>query len=438
MRAINRSRPAGPPFGKAWARGAVFALLLGAHLCTPPAYGSGAGALAAMAGSLCAAADAGIEDMARLVDAEPGEEHLAGPAMMAMRVERTFARRDGTRIVLSMSRPGGHLRLVSLEAHAPANGGHRPEFLVLLDGACELRQARRIAHDNGLALEIVVYGPDLTRTDPPEPLNPPMPEQPATAMQDGPVVALFDSGLAYTLPEVADRLVYGPDGHALGYDFWDMNDRPFDADTSRSPFFPARHGTAVASVLLREAPSARVVPFRYPRPDMRRMADMVAAASRAGARVVVMAMGSNDPTDWETFASAARAHDHILFVLSAGNDDRNLDDEPLWPAALGLRNAVVVTSSDGHGRLAPGSNRGAGSVDLAVPGEHIEVHDHRGRAGRASGTSYAVPRVAALAARMLERNPEMHLDELKAGLFSRAAPAADLRHGVILDPAAAE
>lgn len=392
-------------------------------------------ALAATARDLCAAGQAGLAEMGRLAEATPEQERSFGPDGDPVRIERRFARDGGVLLIFDVLRPSGMLRRATLDKRTLLPDAERPEAIVVLDGGCDLWQARRIVRDDaGMALEIAIFGPELRERAPREPLNPPMPQRPADAEQDGVIVALFDSGLAYTLPQVARRLVYDADGNALGYDFWDMDPRPFDADTSRSPYFPARHGTRVASILLREAPRARVVPFRYPRPDMSRMGEMVAAAANAGARIVVMAMGSNDPDDWTEFADAARRHDHMLFILSAGNDGRDLDDAPLWPAALGLANALVVTSSREDGALAPGANSGAETVDLMVPGEEIEVVDHYGRIGRGSGTSYAAPRVAAMAARLLQDDPEMGSGALRQAIVARATPAPQARYGFIAAP----
>ena len=59
---------------------------------------------------------------------------------------------------------------------------------------------------------------------------------------------------------------------------------------------------------------------------------------------------------------------------------------------------ITVTSAEVDGRLAPGSNWGRRTVDLLTPGERIPIIDFRGRATEASGTSYAVARIAAAVA----------------------------------------
>ena len=253
---------------------------------------------------------------------------------------------------------------------------------------------------------------------------------PAGVDPGGVRVALVDSGLAYDLPPFRGRLARDGGGKPLGYDYWDLDPWPYDGDVSRGPFLPIRHGTAVASILAREAPDAALVPFRYPRPDMSRMADLVARAVEAGVRILAMPLGSRKAEDWHAFERALRGRD-ILAVVSAGNDGRDIDGEPVYPAALTLENIVTVTSADAFGRLASGSNWGAESVDVMLPAENLEIVDFRGASGRASGSSYAVPRLAALAARILARHPELGATGLKARILARATPSPFEREGVV-------
>ena len=105
---------------------------------------------------------------------------------------------------------------------------------------------------------------------------------------------------------------------------------------------------------------------------------MIEFIAKGPARIVLMPLGGYKEADWEAFSKAAAAHPELLLILSAGNDGRDIDADPVYPAALKLDNAIVVTSSDAFGRIAPGSNWGAEAVDLAVPGERIEVIDHNG------------------------------------------------------------
>lgn len=384
-------------------------------------------------------------DPAALKQAFPGsrllESRADGPAGRPFRTRHRLLMPSGGEWLLQRTSPGGQLRRVSVEWHGPATqGAARPEIAVTAGADCRPFEARRLVYGaDGAAETLQILGPDLNQVVADQPLNPPVPPAAAPVPAGAVRIALVDTGVNYTLPLFRGRLARDARGALVGYDFWDMDARPFDLDTARSPFFPLHHGTAVASIILREAPEAVIVPFRYPRPALARFKDLVARADAAGAVIVSMAMGSNDRADWDAFAEAAGARPHMLFIVSAGNDGRDLDAAPVFPAALDLPNLVSVTSSDAWGGLAPGSNWGRGTVDFMAPGEQVPVTDHRGAAGKASGSSFAVPRVAALAARAVARHPDWRAPELKAFLIKRARPALSggatlLRHGWIPDP----
>lgn len=309
----------------------------------------------------------------------------------------------------------GRLRRLSLELWNTSPP--TPLAAVTLSADCAPIEARRIDHGGPMGPELVRFAPDLSAEIDREYLDPPVPPGKDPG---GVAVAHVDTGVNYLLPQIAKRLARDAADNPIGGDFWDDDRRPFDVDTGRSPFFPLHHGTAVASIFLSEAPAARVAPYRFPRPDMNRMAALVAGIDTNNIRIVNMAMGSNDRHDWNAFADAALKMPHILFVVSAGNDGRDIDARPVWPASLALENMIVVTSADSFGRLAEGSNWGVKSVDVMVPGERVVVTDHRGAEGRASGSSFAVPRVTAMAARLLAKNPDWKAPELKKAILARA------------------
>ena len=345
---------------------------------------------------------------------------------------------NGDEVRLERLFPTGRLRRVTLEYHRQvAKDRVRPVISAAVGADCRVIRAARIDYDaTGAAETLVRLGPDLEKDLGREPLNPPVPKR---RDPGGVVVAQVDTGVNYLLDFVGPRLARDGDGGVLGFDFWDMDAWPFDVDTARSAFFPLHHGTAVASILLREAPTARLIPYRYPRPEMARMADLVADADKKGAVIVNMAMGSNKRQDWDALAQAAAERPHMLFIISAGNNGRDIDRTPVYPAALDLENFLVVTSADDFGRLADGSNWGREHVDIMVPGERIPVIDHRGAQGRASGSSFAVPRVAALAARLLANNPDWRAPALKNAIVARARPSRHyetlpVRFGWIPDP----
>ncbi|MEO3428189.1 S8 family serine peptidase [Pelagibius sp. CAU 1746] len=434
---------------------ALLTVLAGPSAAAPPR--EAAQAVRAAAGALC---PDGAEAPELLETRLPGyllsEVEETGPPEAWLRREiRLVNGAADLALQVTALRPGGVLRRLAIEARVLSSD--RPLLLALTGGDCVLQLARALSYRGGTASELLLLAPDLTTVAGREPLDPPVPEAvpepvpaapPGAGAGGGVTVAHVDSGVNYLLPQIASRLARDAAGRSLGYDFWDLDPRPFDGDTSRSPFFPIRHGTEVASQLLAEAPAARLAPFRYPRPDMSRMSDVVAAAAEAGAAVVMLPLGSTKQADWLAFEAAARAHPRLLFVASAGNDGRDIDardargggagGRPLYPASLSLDNMIVVTSSDATGLPAPGSNWGAVSVDLLVPAEHRRVTGFDGQPAEGSGSSFAVPRVAALAARLKAAHPDWQAAELKRAIFARAvAPPVEgaVAVGWIPDPA---
>ncbi len=265
-----------------------------------------------------------------------------------------------------------------------------PLALAVVDQVCEPQVVRRIDYNiHGQALRIVTLGDDLQPRGEPEWLNPPFEfiERETPGSASPPLrVGLVDSGVNYLLPEINRRLARDADGELVGYDFWDMDTQPFDAHPVDSGFFVQRHGTRTASLLLREAPGIELVPYRYPRPEMSRMRALVEHAAASGVGILGMPLGGNRAEEWNAFAESARRHPEMLFIASAGNDGRDIDRQPVYPAALDLDNMLVVTSADGLLRPAPRTNWGRVAVDYLLPAERVEVIDFDGRRRPASGS----------------------------------------------------
>lgn len=269
--------------------------------------------------------------------------------------------------------------------------------------------------------------------------GPKKPAIPPGADPGGIAVAHIDTGVNYTLPDIASRLARAADGGILGYDFADDDRQPFDLAPGRKGPSAIRHGTGVAAILLREAPQARLIPYRFKADDPSVFAKIVNAIATSPARIAAMPLGGYHEKDWLAFRDAAMAHPEILFILSAGNEGWNLDERRVFPAAFGLENAIVVTSTDPFARIPADSNWGPGTVDISTPAERLNSVTHEGAPVLVSGSSYAVPRIAALAARLKARNPKWTTAQLKSAILSFAGPSpADrtpvTKHGWIPDP----
>ena len=328
--------------------------------------------------------------------------------------------------------PGPSWRFATIDI---SDTSDRPLMQIRVLPSCQPLEARRLVRrSDGFVDRIEVLAPDFRQSVAIEPQNPPLPQ--LSVGTGSAVLAHVDTGINYLLPALHPHLATGADGYPLGYDFWDDDNRPYDSDPRANPYFPRHHGTTVFSVLAREAPNTNIAIYRFPALDMCRFEDLINHMASLSVRIVSLSMGSDDRSDWQCFERAAKLYPQMLFVVSAGNNGRDLDLMPVYPAALDLANMVVVTSSDDFGRLGRGSNSGAVSVDLMVPAEQIEVIDHRGAFAETGGTSYAVPRIAALAARYLDANPDAMTEDIIDFLASRAipAPGVQLGFGWIPDP----
>jgi hypothetical protein len=322
-----------------------------------------------------------------------------------------------------------------------------PQLLISLAADCSLQVARQIDYNQqGQALKIDTLDASLQPTGEPDWLNPALVflERAVEPSQQSPAarplrVGMVDSGVNYRLAEINRRLARDSNGQLIGYDFWEMDDLPYDSHPLDSGFFVQRHGTRSASLLLREAAGIELVPYRYPRADMSRMQALVEHASEHQVSILGMPLGGNRAEDWTSFARAAADHPQMLFIVSAGNNGRDIDIEPVYPAALDLENMLVVTSADDFVQPAERTNWGRIAVDFMVPAERRSALDYSGAETRVSGSSYAVSRVVALAARLKSAHREWTALEIIAALRQRYGDSSPdvfawVNGGYIADP----
>lgn len=115
-----------------------------------------------------------------------------------------------------------------------------------------------------------------------------------------------------------------------------------------------------------------------------------------------------------------------LFIAAAGNDGRDIEENPAYPASYELPNIISVAALDARGDLADFSNYGLTRVDLAAPGVGI-YSTVPGGFDTYNGTSMATPHVSGVAALVLSANPGMSALDLKSKILSSVRPLRTLK-----------
>ena len=104
-----------------------------------------------------------------------------------------------------------------------------------------------------------------------------------------------------------------------------------------------------------------------------------------------------------------------LIVCAAGNDGKNIDaaGEAVYPACNNRQNILTVGNSSSFDGMYITSNYGATSVDLFAPGIAIKTTDLDHGYSPCSGTSFAAPVVAGVAALIKSYNPALTTDQIR-------------------------
>lgn len=127
----------------------------------------------------------------------------------------------------------------------------------------------------------------------------------------------------------------------------------------------------------------------------------------------------------EISASEKKGH---LFIAAAGNDGRNIDSQPVYPAAYNNSNIITVGAYDPMSKRVPSwSNYGAKSVDLFAPGVGITSTILGSKYDKMDGTSMACPHVAGAAALLWSYRPSLKASDVKDTLLKHVDVLSNLK-----------
>jgi hypothetical protein len=245
----------------------------------------------------------------------------------------------------------------------------------------------------------------------------------------GVTVAVLGTGVAAGHPDLAGRVITGPDysasGRKPGGPFWGI-----DGTAVASVIAGHGHGAGGASGMMGVAPAAKILsirvtlefndPLNSDRAVTRRLPGAIAAgityAVDHGARVIDLPLdpatygltGQGDPavaggSPAEQAAVAYALRKSVVLVAPAGDDGQGRDIVN-YPAAYTGVIAVGAIARDGH--LAPFSSRRS-YVSLTAPGANLLAATPPAGYAPISSTSTASGIVAGLAALILSRFPHL-------------------------------
>lgn len=249
------------------------------------------------------------------------------------------------------------------------------------------------------------------------------------------VVAVIDTGVDVTHPDLRENIWTDPVTGARGYNAIDDNSdvRDFDAHgthVSGTIGASGNNGTGVVGVNW----NVTIMPVKFLGPFGGSNADAVKAidfAVRNGAHIINASWGG--PSGSQAIKEAIkRAHDKgVLFVTAAGNESSDNDRRGSFPGNHNVPNIVSVAASDNRDNLAADfSNYGDKTVHLAAPGAAI-TSTIPGGYDTYDGTSMASPHVAGAAALLLAVNPGLTHLQVKARLASTSDRLFSLRNLLI-------
>jgi thermitase len=262
------------------------------------------------------------------------------------------------------------------------------------------------------------------------------------------VVAVIDSGINYTHPDLADNIWTNPSPGNQGYtgDIHGINAITGTGD----PLDDVGHGSHVSGIIGAAGDNAAgicgvnwhvsIMALKFLSPDPAYGAtgstdnavaciNYAVSEKKAGVDVRVINASWGGPAGDQILQAAIQAasDNGILFVAAAGNCGTDNDTEPMYPASFtNISGVISVAATNMHDKLAYFSDYGKNSVHVAAPGVNIISTWPASLTGNGtsymveSGTSMAAPHVSGLAALTASVNKSLTAAQIKSLILDNA------------------
>ncbi|MBV2167394.1 MAG: S8 family serine peptidase [Bdellovibrio sp.] len=249
-------------------------------------------------------------------------------------------------------------------------------------------------------------------------------------------VAVVDAYVDYTHPQLQPRIAINTqeipnngiddDGNGIVDDYYGAS---FVSVPSSNPT-PSAHGSHVAGIIAADprfgsvegvAPQAQIIPAQFIANDGGgSLGDAVLAlqysASR-GAKVINASWGGAPCVASLRNTFQELQNKGILVVVAAGNDGRDIDVYPEFPASFNIGTQITVAASSMSDFMTSWSNSGFEFVHVAAPGEHILSTVPGNTTAYMDGTSMAAPFVSGAAALIWSARPQATAVQVKTALL---------------------
>lgn len=241
-------------------------------------------------------------------------------------------------------------------------------------------------------------------------------------------VAVIDTGVDYSHPDLTDNILRDSTGAVVGYDFANADADPMDDNghgTHCAGILGARgnNGAGISGVCQR----VKIMPLKFlDAAGDGYDSDAVDAIDWAvahGAQVINASWGGADYSQTLLEAIQRARDEGVLFVTAAGNSGDNNDTTPTYPANFNSdsSNVISVAATTASDRLPSWSNYGGNTVDIAAPGADIFSTVLNQGYESYDGTSMAAPHVAGAAALALAQDNSLTLSQLKSRVLNAVA-----------------
>lgn len=255
------------------------------------------------------------------------------------------------------------------------------------------------------------------------------------------VVAVVDTGVDYNhedlkenmwknLKELNGKAGVDDDGNGFvddifGYNFSNNSSNPMDDNmhgTHVSGIIGASHNSlGVAGVLKNTSIMAVKFMDHKGRGNLEKALKATKYAVENGAQVVNNSWGSLGHSEiLETYMAEAGKDKGVVFVAAAGNNYKNLDKSPLYPAAFKIDNQITVAALSPENRMTGFSCYGPKTVHIAAPGRNIISTAPNNEYLVLSGTSMSAPYVTAAVALFKAKNPNVKPVEIRKHMIDSA------------------